>query len=71
MPAQQRLRPHQERVPAAPRQHSAQRRKEKPIAWLEPGLANLPTEDRQFVAEDENLQLLRTLTTANEHDQLE
>jgi hypothetical protein len=71
VPAQQRPWPYQEGVPAASRQRSAQRSKEEPIVWLEPRLANLPTEDRQFVAENENLQLLHTLTTAEKHDQLE
>src|SRR5262249_2465203 len=59
MPLQQRLRPHQERMPRAPRQHSTQRREEEPIARLEAWLSNLPTKNRQLVAEDENLQLLR------------
>jgi hypothetical protein len=54
MPAQQRLRSHQENVPATARQPSAQRSNEKPIMWLEPRLANLPSKDRQLVAEDEN-----------------
>jgi hypothetical protein len=41
MPAQERLRPHQESVPAGPRQHAAQRRKKQPIARLEPRSADL------------------------------
>jgi hypothetical protein len=70
VPAQQRFGPHQEGMPRAPRQHLTQRRKEEPILWLEPRMANLPTKNRQLVAEDKNLQLLRALTAAEKHDQL-
>jgi hypothetical protein len=71
MPGQQRLRLDEERVPAAPRQHSAQRREKNPIAWFKTRLFDLPAKDRQFMAEYEDLQLLRPLTTAEEHDQLQ
>lgn len=71
MPVQQRLRPHRESVPAAPRQHPAQRRKQQPVVELEPRLFGLPTKNRQLVPEHKNLQLLRPLTTPNQHDQLQ
>jgi hypothetical protein len=71
MPGQQRLRLDEERVPAAPRQHSARRGEKSPIAWFKTRLFDLPAKDRQFMAEYEDLQLRRPLTTAEEHDQLQ
>jgi hypothetical protein len=71
MPAQQRLRPHQERVPAMTRQHPAQRYKQQPIVRLETRLTGLPAKNRQLVPKHENLQLLRPITPAEEHNQLQ
>jgi hypothetical protein len=68
VPAQQRLRPHRELVPAAARHDPAERRYDEPVARLEPGLTHLPTEDRQLVPQHENLELLRTIP-ANEQQQ--
>jgi hypothetical protein len=36
---------------------------------LEPRLADLPAEDRQLVAEHEDLELLLTVAAGEEHDQ--
>jgi hypothetical protein len=71
MPAQERLRPHEERVPAAPRQHTAQRRKQHAVRKLEPRPADLPAKDRQLVPEHEYLQLFRPITASAENDQLQ
>jgi hypothetical protein len=38
---------------------------------LEPRLADLPAEDRQLVAEHENLEFLRPFLPTEEHDQLQ
>jgi hypothetical protein len=38
---------------------------------LEPRLSDLPARNRQLVSENENLQLLRTLTTPEEHHELQ
>ena len=38
---------------------------------LEPRLADLPAQDRQLVAEHENLELLRTIAAREQHDQLQ
>jgi hypothetical protein len=38
---------------------------------FEPRLAHLPAEDRQLVAEHENLELLPTIAAGEEHDQLQ
>jgi hypothetical protein len=71
MPVQKRLRSHREGVPAASRQHSAQRRKQQPVVELESRLFGLPAKNRQLVPEHENLELLRPLATPKEHDQLQ
>jgi hypothetical protein len=71
MPAQQRLRAHQERVPTVLRQHPTQRRKQKPIVPLEPRSIGVPAKNRQLVSKHANLQLFRPITSAEEHDQLQ
>jgi hypothetical protein len=68
VPPQERLRPHQEDVPAAPRQHSTQRRKHQPVVRLEPRPADLPAKNRQLVPEHEDLQRLRPITATEEHE---
>jgi hypothetical protein len=68
---QERLRPYQESVPAAPWQDPAQCREHHPVVRLESRPSNLSAKNRQLVPEHENLQLLRPLTTPEEHDQLQ
>jgi len=71
VPAQQRLRPHRERTPGTARQHSAERRQQHSIARLEPRPIDLAAKDRQLVAEHKDLELLRSVSSPEEHDQLE
>jgi hypothetical protein len=71
MPAEECLRAHRENVPTAARQHPAQRCKQQPVVRLKPRLADLPAEDRQLMAEHENLELLLTIAAGEEHDQLQ
>jgi hypothetical protein len=71
MPSQQRLRPYKECVPAAPRQHPAQRREQQSVVRLETRLADLAAQNRKFVAKHENLQFLRPILPTEEHDQLQ
>jgi hypothetical protein len=61
MPAQERLRPDQESVPVAAREHPAQRAKQQPVARLELRAADLPAKNRELVPEDKNLQFLLTI----------
>ena len=71
MPAQQRLRPHEEDLPVAARQQPTQRRKQQPIVRLEPRSTSLPTKNRQLMPKHEDLQLLRPVTPSEEHEQLQ
>jgi hypothetical protein len=71
MPAQKRLRPNEEGVPGAARQHATERGQQQPVVYLQSRPARLPAKNRQLVSEHEDLQLLRSITAANEHDQLE
>ena len=71
MPAQQRVRPHEEDVPAAPWQQPTHRGKQQPIVRLEARPTDLPAKDRQLVPKHENLQLLRTVTPSEENKQLQ
>ena len=71
VPAQQRLRPHQEDVPGAARQRAAQRCEQQPVTQLEPRLADLAAQNRQLVAEHEDLEFLLTITATEQNDQLQ
>jgi hypothetical protein len=70
MPAQQRLRPDEECSPGISRQQPAERGQQQPVTGREPRPGNLSTQNRQLVTQDENLQLLRTLAPAEQHDEL-
>ncbi len=58
MASQERLRGDQERRPPISRQASGERRQHRAVDWPEPGSPDLPTEDLQLVAEDEDLDVL-------------
>ncbi len=68
---QQRLRLDEERCPDAPGYQPAERRQQQPVGRREPRTGDLPTQDRQLVPKDENLELLRALVAREQHDQLE
>ncbi len=69
MPAQQSLRPDEERVPAASRHHPTQRRQQQPVVRLVPRLTRPSTKDRELVTE--HLKVFRSITAAAERNQLE
>src|SRR6266498_63526 len=60
VPAKQRLRPEREGRPARPRERAAQRRQQCSIRPRQRRPRGLSAEDRQLMAKDEDLQLLRT-----------
>jgi hypothetical protein len=59
VPAQQRLRLEREDCPGGSGQRAAQRRKQCTIRRCQPWPRGLPTENRQLMAKDKDLQLLR------------
>jgi hypothetical protein len=59
MPAEQRLRLDREACPGLPRQRAAQHRQQRAVSPRQRRPCRLPAQDRQFVAKDEDLQLLR------------
>ena len=65
MPTQQRLRPHQEHLPRRPRQNPAERAQKHPVARRKRRPRNLPTQNRDFVSEHDDLQLLRRVPRAH------
>jgi hypothetical protein len=71
MPGQERLRLHEEGVPGAARQNTAARRQEQAVVRPQPRPRDLTAKDRQLMAEHENLELLGSVSAADEHDQLE
>jgi hypothetical protein len=70
VPAEQRLRLDQEHRPADPTDVAAQRREQGAIFGLQPGPWMLATQDREFVTQDQDLDLLGVGRPAAEHDQL-
>src|SRR6266516_7865631 len=71
VPAKQRLRLEREGRPRRPRQRAAQRRQQRSISPGQLRPDSLPTEDRQLVAEDEDLQLLRATRPSQQPHQRE
>jgi hypothetical protein len=59
VPAQQRVRPHQEARPGRARQRAAQRRQQRSIGPRQPWPSRLPPQNSQLVPQHKNLQLLR------------
>jgi hypothetical protein len=53
------------------RQHPAERRQHEPVARREPRPPYLPTQDRQFMTQRKDLQLLRPIATREQHQQPE
>ena len=71
MPGQERLRPYRERSPGKARKHPAERRQQDPVLRFEARPPGLAATNRQLVPEHENLELLGSIATAEEHDELE
>jgi len=71
MPAQQRLRRDQHRMPRATRQHAAEGRQQETVRRRELRPPRLASQDRQLVAQDENLQLLGAVAAHEQNDQFE
>jgi len=63
--------PRTRRPPRQSGQRAAQHRQKRTIRWCWPRPWRLPTEDRQLMAEDENLQLLRATRPPQQQDQRE
>lgn len=71
MPRPERLRPHRERSPRVAGKHPAECREQDPVLGLEARPSDLAAKNRQLVVEHENLELLRSIPAAEEHDQLQ
>src|SRR6266542_3627160 len=71
VPAQQRLRRDKECLPRATRHHSAQRRQYQPVALRQLRAPRLPPQDRQLVAQNEQLELLRAVAAREQQDERE
>ena len=71
MPGQERLRPDRERSPGVAGKHPAERREQDSVVRLEAWATDLAAKDRQLVTEHENLELLRLIAAAEEHDELQ
>ena len=69
VPAQQRLWPNREPAPGAARRDPAERRQHEPVSRLESRPSDLPAQDRQLVPEHEDLELLRSISTGEQHQQ--
>jgi hypothetical protein len=71
VPAQQRLGFDQEARPAGSGQRAADRGEQGPVSRFQPGTWGLATEDRELVAQDEDLQILDGVAAGKQqHEQL-
>ena len=70
VPAKQRRRAHRPTRPGASRQRPGERGEDRSIDGTEPRSPRLPAQDRQLVSEQEDLEFLRALRSAQQHDQL-
>src|SRR5205085_2020398 len=70
MPAQQRRRRDQKRLPARAWQYPTRRGKEDPIGRRQLWPTGLPTKNRQLMAKHDDLELLEPLRARPEHDEL-
>lgn len=61
VPAQERLRPHRERRPAAPGHRPARRCEQDPVETVDPGALDLPVEHLHLVPEHQELDVPRSL----------
>lgn len=71
MPTTNRLRTHEHAAPPLTRKHPGQCGKERPIARTTTRPAHLPTEHRELVTQDQQLDLVRGVRAAPQHRQPE
>jgi hypothetical protein len=71
MPTQDRLGCHEERRPPFAWQHAAQPGERDPVAVLELGPANLASQYLELFAQHDDLDVLRAVTPAAQHEQLD
>jgi hypothetical protein len=67
VPAQQRVGLHDKARPARPRQQTADRGEQRPISRLQPGMWDLAAKDGDLVAQDQDLQVLGSVTSNEQH----
>jgi hypothetical protein len=65
VPAQQRLRLHEEARPAGPRQCPADRREQGTVGGLQPGTSDLAAQHPELMAQHQDLQILGGLAPAS------
>ena len=70
MPAQRCRRARRQACPGAPRERPRERSEDRPIDAPEPSAPRLPTQDRQLMPQQEDLEFLRALRSAQQHHQL-
>jgi hypothetical protein len=72
MPAQESRGRHERRsLPSLPRQHTTERRQQRPIALRQLRTSDLPLEHHQLMTEKKNLDFLLPLRATPENDELE
>ena len=71
MPAQQRLGLDQEARPAGSGQHAADCSEHGAVGGLQPGTWDLPAEDGELVAQDEDLQVFGGVAAGQQGEQLD
>jgi hypothetical protein len=71
VPAQQRLRLHEEARPAGPGQHAADRGQQRPVGGLQPESWDLAAQDGELVAEHQDLKVGGAITTSEQGEELD
>jgi hypothetical protein len=71
VPAQQRLRLHEEARPAGPGQDAADRGEQRPVGGLQPESWELAAHDGELVAEHQDLKVLGGVTAGHQPEQLD
>jgi hypothetical protein len=71
VPAQQRLRLHEEARPAGLGQHAADRGQQGTVGGLQPESWDLAAQDGELVAQHQNLKVLGAITASEQCEQLD
>jgi hypothetical protein len=69
MPAANRFGPYEDAAPPVARQSPGERREKCPVSWPAVRPSNLPAQHSQLVTQDKDLDLVRGLRPATQHDQ--
>ncbi len=71
MPAQNRVRSHEEHRPAITTEHTSERGEERTVLQLETRTRDLASQHSELMTQHEDLDILRTIPTSAQHQQVD